>query len=52
MIFAGIMRTFGTILALLLLGACGTRTSLTLPPRPAPAGATQAAPAAPTPAAD
>ena len=34
-IFADIMRTFATILALLLLVACGTKTSLTLPPKPA-----------------
>jgi predicted small lipoprotein YifL len=33
------MRTSTILLFLLFLGACGTRTSLTLPPSPAPAGA-------------
>jgi predicted small lipoprotein YifL len=47
MIFASIMRILGTFLVVLFLGACGTRTSLTLPPRQTPAGATQAAPQSP-----
>jgi len=46
-IFAGIMRILGILLAVLLLGACGTRTGLTLPPRPAPAGAAQPSPQTP-----
>ncbi|MBX3676256.1 MAG: hypothetical protein KF853_04465 [Rhodocyclaceae bacterium] len=48
------MRTFASILALILLGACGTKTSLVMPPRPAPAGATSSASPAPaaTPADD
>lgn len=37
------VRLSSLFLACLLLGACGTRTALTLPPRPAPAGAAQPA---------
>ncbi|MBS3916557.1 MAG: hypothetical protein KGZ31_02560 [Sulfuritalea sp.] len=41
------MRTFAIILSLFLLGACGTKTSLVLPPKPAPAGSAATKPATP-----